>query len=577
MNQVFNRNKIFFIFLLIATAFCISYYSPVSYAHADPAGTLLTAQSLVKNGTFRLDAYQGWIPENYAYAQVGGHIYWIYPVGTPLFLSPFVWMAGLQGYVFLPDTQANATLQNFLSGLTVAACALLMYFLLAAICSQLHSYILAVFFTFGTSVISTMGTGLWSVNLAILFSLAALILIVYESVGKLRSLNPYLLGFFLFSAYLCRPSEVLFVGFVFLYILVYRRQILLKLILTIAGFMAVFIAYSLLELHQVLPQYYRSSEFSLTWNFITNLIANLFSPSRGLLVFSPFLGMAIIGSIAFLKNLWKNPIFLLSGVWITAHLAMISAWKMWWGGDSFGPRLLTDILPAFLLLLALVWQVAQENLSHKSQQAWMIVFAAFAGISIFIHSYQGMFNPATDLWNNGPEVDFMDWKYPQFLASPQQLAARKVDFDSRNLPVYPWGETIFTNSPFAVFDHWYEPEVVDGENLRWSMGTSSSIILRFDPGATDPARDYRLKVRVSGIPKVKVRFLLNGNLLGSTPINDPIPESYLMMLPGKWIRPGDLNQLEFSIDPTQVDVTAFDLGKDSRLRGICIISLNISQ
>jgi hypothetical protein len=43
--QIYDRNKVFLLGLLAVAAFCISYYSPVSYAHADPAGTLLTTQS----------------------------------------------------------------------------------------------------------------------------------------------------------------------------------------------------------------------------------------------------------------------------------------------------------------------------------------------------------------------------------------------------------------------------------------------------------------------------------------------------------------------------------------------------
>jgi hypothetical protein len=575
--KIFDRNKLFLLGLLAAAAFCISYYSPVSYAHADPAGTLLTAQSLVQNGTLRLDTYRGWIPNNPAYVEVRNHIYWLYPVGTPLFITPFVWTAGLTGEVFLPNTQADSALQNFISGLTVAACALLMYFLLAAICSPLHSYLLAAVFTFGTAIMSTLGTGLWSINLAMLFSLAALILLVYEAVGRHRSLNSYLLGFLLFSAYLCRPSEVLFVGFVFLYVLVYRRPVFLRLLLFTLSLLAVFIAYSFLELRQVLPEYYRSSAFELTWNFFPVLIANLFSPSRGLLVFSPFLALVLAGSLVFIKSLWKNPIFQLSGAWVLAHVAMISAWKVWWGGDSFGPRLLSDALPALLLLLALVWQTAQKKLGTKSQRAWVVVFAVLAGVSIFIHSYQGMFNPATDLWNNGPAQSLLDWKYPQFLASPQQLAARKVDYDSRSLPVYPWGEAISVNSPYAVFDHWYEPETMDGENLRWSLGTASAIILRFDPGATDPAKNYRLKVRFGGIQEVKAKILFNGNEIGAALVGSPSPESFLMNLPGKWIRPGELNRLEFIIDPSNANLAAFDLKEDGRLRGISLMSLTIGE
>jgi len=114
---------------------------------------------------------------------------------------------------------------------------------------------------------STMGTALWSIDLALLFSLASLILVVYEAVGKRRTLNPYLLGSLLFLAYLCRPTEALFVGFVFLYVLVYRRRIFIKLLLVTGVLLSAFMAYSFLELRQVLPEYYRSSAFELSWNF----------------------------------------------------------------------------------------------------------------------------------------------------------------------------------------------------------------------------------------------------------------------------------------------------------------------
>jgi len=69
----------------------------------------------------------------------------------------------------------------------------------------------------------------------------------------------------------------------------------------------------------------------------------------------------VAGSLVFIKTLWQNPIFQLAGAWFFAHLVMISAWKVWWGGDSFGPRLLTDTLPALLLLLALVWQAVSRR------------------------------------------------------------------------------------------------------------------------------------------------------------------------------------------------------------------------
>jgi len=74
----------------------------------------------------------------------------------------------------------------------------------------------------------------------------------------------------------------------------------------------------------------------------------LFSPSRGLLVFSPWL-------IVLLPGLWrscrsKDPFrfALLLGVFTTFLLN--ACYADWWGGDSWGPRRLQELLPILLLL-----------------------------------------------------------------------------------------------------------------------------------------------------------------------------------------------------------------------------------
>ena len=87
---------------------------------------------------------------------------------------------------------------------------------------------------------------------------------------------------------------------------------------------------------------------ALSGNPGVGLMGLLVSPARGLLVFSPWI-------LVLLPGLWQSGrsrepfrIALLIGVLST--LALNAAYVDWWGGDSWGPRRLQELLPALLLL-----------------------------------------------------------------------------------------------------------------------------------------------------------------------------------------------------------------------------------
>jgi hypothetical protein len=80
------------------------------------------------------------------------------------------------------------------------------------------------------------------------------------------------------------------------------------------------------------------------------LAGNLVSPARGLFIFCPLVILSVIGVIvrwrageltAFWKALAVIPV---------VHWVVISAFKHWWGGDSFGPRFFTDLMPVLVVL-----------------------------------------------------------------------------------------------------------------------------------------------------------------------------------------------------------------------------------
>jgi len=89
-------------------------------------------------------------------------------------------------------------------------------------------------------------------------------------------------------------------------------------------------------------------ESVLSGNPGRGLMGLLISPARGLLVFSPWI-------LLLLPGLWRSGrsrdpfrIALLIGALST--LALNALYVDWWGGDSWGPRRLQELLPALLLL-----------------------------------------------------------------------------------------------------------------------------------------------------------------------------------------------------------------------------------
>jgi hypothetical protein len=42
-----------------------------------------------------------------------------------------------------------------------------------------------------------------------------------------------------------------------------------------------------------------------------------------------------------------------------AHLALYAGWRLWWGGATFGPRLLTDLVPVLAWIAALALRAAR--------------------------------------------------------------------------------------------------------------------------------------------------------------------------------------------------------------------------
>ena len=72
-----------------------------------------------------------------------------------------------------------------------------------------------------------------------------------------------------------------------------------------------------------------------------------------------------------------------AGVPPAGYVAFISTFDVWWGGGSYGPRLLAELFP-FLVLLLVPWLEAVSTWRPQRQRlAWgmLALFTAFGGFA----------------------------------------------------------------------------------------------------------------------------------------------------------------------------------------------------
>ena len=131
---------------------------------------------------------------------------------------------------------------------------------------------------------------------------------------------------------------------------------------------------------------------------IGGLAGLLVSPNRGLLIYSPIVAVALAGIPAALRRGRRSPIFW-CGVAAIGQYVFYGSYTVWWGGHTYGPRYVLDVLPLLVPVAALfVTSIRVTPLKRAvaaTALAWSIVVAA-----------TGAFNYPNERWNVDPrDVD----------------------------------------------------------------------------------------------------------------------------------------------------------------------------
>lgn len=212
-----------------------------------------------------------------------------------------------------------------------------------------------------TCVWSISSQNAWQQTLNLFLLSAASYLLVEVDRGQRKKLMGALSGLAFGAAVACRSTSLLLMAPAFLYLLLYHRR---------PALLFAACAWPLPAAIGWYNHYYFGSPFTFGQSIVGELLAidktgspdmwqtplwygaaaQLLSPSRGLLVYSPFLAFSVWGAVA----AWRDPDYralrpLTVGVVVVACTQF--KWFDYWGGWAYGYRPLVDLVPLLCLFL----------------------------------------------------------------------------------------------------------------------------------------------------------------------------------------------------------------------------------
>lgn len=259
----------------------------------------------------------------------------------------------------LPDKYLlKLSLAKLHGSLLVAACAVLIYLMARRYVSGRRSLLVALAYGLGTCAWAISSQNVWQQTVSAFF----VTLGVFFYLGDRSRLLPVIAsGFALGAAVACRPTSAAVYAAVVAFLALRHRNRLLPFLLASVPIPLLVAWYN---------QHYFGSPVSFAQELVGHVIAEkktgssalwqtpllegalglLLSPSRGLLVFSPFLALSFWG----IARIWRQKEYVALRpltVAVVLVMAVQCKWFDWWGGWTYGYRPWVDQLPLLSLFL----------------------------------------------------------------------------------------------------------------------------------------------------------------------------------------------------------------------------------
>ncbi|MCU1349268.1 MAG: hypothetical protein JWO56_2298 [Acidobacteria bacterium] len=351
-----------------------------------------------------------------------GHFISLYPVVVPLLVAPLyvpaVGYLHLRGWTDARLDHVARVMEKLAASFLAALSASLLYLLLRRRAKASIALLLTLAYAFGTTTWVVSSQALWQHGLAEVLVIGALLLLTGPSTAPRALAAGLLLGLLAGN----RPPDVILAAALGAYGLFWAGRRRATLLAAAAALpMVLVLLYNLAVAGNVGGGYGligRADFFK--HDLVPGVAGLLVSPTRGLLVFSPFL--------LFLGLAWRHlprgreerglTLAMCAGIAIQILLYAKADWR---GGLSWGPRYMTDLLPLLIWMLVPV--------AAPLRGFGRVLFLIAVGVSVAIEaigafSYAGSIDTPIFAADRGPQGHDMraawHWRNAPFITSLQR-------------------------------------------------------------------------------------------------------------------------------------------------------------
>ncbi len=376
--------------LLFGALFLLSNSNLRPIASGDTVAAGLVPVSLAVDHTITLDRFAPWVDANapnlsYSMQSHRGATYSAYPIAGPLLIAPaYLPLAAIPGIRRL-DTEELFLLASFLekiaASLLAAGSVLVMLALLQRLTTRRWALILTLVYALATSIWATASQALWQHTFGVL-ALALSLFFLKEAEEQPRAL--WWCGIAAGVALAVRPTNIVLLPALLaaLWSMGSRPAGYVRVVvpMLIAG--SAVSAYNLWVFGRLSGGY----PPHLYGAWLGGLAGVLVSPGRGLLVYTPVVAMALVAALpaAAAQRARDRALVVASTVFIVLHAMVIAKWGMWWGGYCWGPRLLTEIVPFALVLMAVGARAFERS---RALRVSLVVLVAWSCATQVVGTY----------------------------------------------------------------------------------------------------------------------------------------------------------------------------------------------
>ncbi|MCG6925707.1 MAG: hypothetical protein LJF30_10385 [Acidobacteria bacterium] len=373
---------------------------------ADNISTMALGPVVLRKGTIDLSSVPIYQKRRLPYSgiRVGDRILPAFPLGTGLLSVPYVAVTELT----LPggDDDARARRRDkHLAALLTVATTVLFFLGVRSRHGETSALAVTLVFALATTVFSNTSQALWSITGALFLLSVALWLLLAPDASTGRAL---LAGLAVGGAFACRPTVLLAGGA--LAIFLWRRW---PELLVYAFGVLISVGVTVLALHAVYGHPlggYGLINPGNRWgdHLQEGLVGTLLSPSRGVLLFFPYLFLLPWGLPSLRDDPRLRQTVLAASVASIAIYLVVSGYDVWWGGKSVGPRLMTEVAPFLALLMLPVFRRWREL--GRTRMALAVTLALAVGTQVLsTYTYRAY------VWNRHFDIGQkpVRWSYGQ--------------------------------------------------------------------------------------------------------------------------------------------------------------------